>query len=612
LAIKKGRLVDSTEFSDKIHMSWFNSTTGDLIYTELSQGKGLISTTPGVLPFYTNESNPRNISLSKDECENVTFWVNATGTIGGNWTFFAYSNLTSDMSVSNITSTWNVTILGDDSTPPYFTSVSNVTEYDNQSIGEDFDADDSVGFDCWEVNDTDNFKINCSGYFENNTALSIGNYYVNLTINDTSNNINTTIINVTILDSDLFSPEISIIYPGNQTYIVNVSNLNYTYTDSNPDSCWYSRDGGATNLSSVSAGNNFTHVASVEGSNTYNLYCNDTQGNANYSEFIVFWKDTTNPGVTIDVPGNQTYPTSYIEFNITTSENSSCYYSLDSGVNNVSMTGNSSGTGHSALNDSIADGSYNVSVYCNDSLGLRNDSEILFFSKDTTAPLVEIQSPENTTYVYLTTSVDVNFSLNEGGYCEFSNDSGLNNYSMTGNASKTGFNSTFQVESGNGYTITAYCNDTSGNANYSEAVIFAINNTPSLKLDLFWPVDTWVNETQYEFFNVTTQVCCEDAICGEVNVSLDPINWNSEVVESFSEIASSIALDSSGFVHISHLNHSGGAGNITLRYCNNTAGSWSCVDVESNIQDTKTISLSVDSDNIIHISYARGSGFPPV
>ena len=71
---------------------------------------GLVSTITGTIPFYTNESNPRTISLYKDQSELVTFWINATGDVSNTYEFFAFANKTSDMSISNITSKWNVTI----------------------------------------------------------------------------------------------------------------------------------------------------------------------------------------------------------------------------------------------------------------------------------------------------------------------------------------------------------------------------------------------------------------------------------------------------------------------------------------------------------------------
>ena len=74
--------------------------------------KGLINTTIGATPFYTNKSsNPINISLAQDECQNVTFWVNATGTVDTTHEFFANATLLSDTSISNGTSIIDITIV---------------------------------------------------------------------------------------------------------------------------------------------------------------------------------------------------------------------------------------------------------------------------------------------------------------------------------------------------------------------------------------------------------------------------------------------------------------------------------------------------------------------
>ncbi|MBD3253417.1 hypothetical protein GF386_06800 [Candidatus Pacearchaeota archaeon] len=71
--------------------------------------KGLVSTQIGETPFYTNNSNPRNINLNKSQSQNVVFWVNATGT--GSYEFFAYANVTENMGISNLTEKVNITIV---------------------------------------------------------------------------------------------------------------------------------------------------------------------------------------------------------------------------------------------------------------------------------------------------------------------------------------------------------------------------------------------------------------------------------------------------------------------------------------------------------------------
>jgi hypothetical protein len=70
----------------------------------------LVSTTEGDTPFYTNGTNPTTISLNQDQCQDVTWWVNATGDVSSSYDFFAYANKTSDMSISNATTTINISI----------------------------------------------------------------------------------------------------------------------------------------------------------------------------------------------------------------------------------------------------------------------------------------------------------------------------------------------------------------------------------------------------------------------------------------------------------------------------------------------------------------------
>lgn len=89
-------------------------------------------------------------------------------------------------------------------------------------------------------------------------------------------------------------PKMNITYPRNITYAINVSALNYTFNETNPDSCWYSINNGTTNSTRTAMGNNFTGISSFEGSNLWWLYCNDTTNNTNTTK-ITFNKDTVLP-----------------------------------------------------------------------------------------------------------------------------------------------------------------------------------------------------------------------------------------------------------------------------------------------------------------------------
>jgi len=76
-----GDADDYFEFSNE-----FFSGTG------INKG-GLINTTIGATPFYTNESNPRTINLNNSQSQLVSFWVNATGSEGFSPHWYDYADM---------------------------------------------------------------------------------------------------------------------------------------------------------------------------------------------------------------------------------------------------------------------------------------------------------------------------------------------------------------------------------------------------------------------------------------------------------------------------------------------------------------------------------------
>ena len=92
-----------------------------------------------------------------------------------------------------------VTEGGVDTTVPTFTTIpSNASIfYRNESLLVIFVGADETGFDTYTVNNT-KFLINDTGFLSNATSLGVGTYDLNITINDTTNNINWTIWRVTV------------------------------------------------------------------------------------------------------------------------------------------------------------------------------------------------------------------------------------------------------------------------------------------------------------------------------------------------------------------------------------------------------------------------------
>ena len=78
---------------------------------------------------------------------------------------------------------------GEDTTPPTFDDMRNFNHPVNTSFSKDFDATDDVGVECFGLNDTSVFNIDCSGTVTNITALNtITIYTLNVSVNDSAGN----------------------------------------------------------------------------------------------------------------------------------------------------------------------------------------------------------------------------------------------------------------------------------------------------------------------------------------------------------------------------------------------------------------------------------------
>ena len=105
--------------------------------------------------------------------------------------------------VFNVSSWTNYSILdagGEDSTPPTFTTIpANETINYTQGFGVDFDATDETEFGTFAINWTTLFSINSSGYLRNSSAnIGVGVYLINVSINDSSGNANSTIYQLSV------------------------------------------------------------------------------------------------------------------------------------------------------------------------------------------------------------------------------------------------------------------------------------------------------------------------------------------------------------------------------------------------------------------------------
>ena len=166
------------------------------------------------------------------------------------------------------------------------------------------------------------------------------------------------------------------------------------------------------------------------------------------------------PIITVLSPENKTYPSKDVSLTVTFNKPTFWIgYSLDSQAN-VTISSNTTLTG-------LAEGSHSVTVYANDTGGNMGYSDPVRFTVDTVAPIVEILSPQNTTYS--TSSVQLTISVNEPA--------SWMGYSLDGQANQSLQSSSTTISNlaDGTHSIKAYANDAAENTGGSETVHFTIN-----------------------------------------------------------------------------------------------------------------------------------------
>ena len=79
----------------------------------------------------------------------------------------------------------------EDTTPPTWTNLRNLSGYTNTAFSRYITATDDSGISCYSLNDTSTFDVDCSGEITNSITLDTATvYYLNITVNDTVGNIN--------------------------------------------------------------------------------------------------------------------------------------------------------------------------------------------------------------------------------------------------------------------------------------------------------------------------------------------------------------------------------------------------------------------------------------
>jgi len=263
--------------------------------------------------------------------------------------------------------------------------------------------------------------------FSNNTQSNIA-FNNNMTLNTTEGSNNMTIcgsdnlyMNCSrlVFTIDTTSPVFTINNPINTTYLFNFTSLNWT-SDNDDNHTIMILNGDRLDTSHL----NISNINMKEGSNQLELSINDTLNRTTITG-INFTLNSKSPNATILSPTNQTYNLSSVVFSITSDE--SVTYNYTNATNsNIALSGNTT--------LDLRQGTHNFTLCATDISHVMNCTR-LWFSVDSKAPNITIQSPTNITYnltaVVLSVTADEtittwNFSNNTSSNVAFNNNMTLN------------------------------------------------------------------------------------------------------------------------------------------------------------------------------------------
>jgi uncharacterized membrane protein YgcG len=308
--------------------------------------------------------------------KNTGVMVNATALGVGSYTLNVSVNDTSNNRVSE---TFRVTVQ-DNSAPTFNQTLNNQVVELGNSFTYKVNASDNNALDGYFVNDTVFSMNKNTGVMVNGSALIVGVYTLNVSVNDTSNNRVSETFRVTVQDTmkPIFEQELndqSVKVGIEFSYDVNASDASVVSYFVNDSNFRISASGVITNGTTLSV-----KVF------TLNVSINDTQNNLNSSTFMVTVVNDSTPSITSTNPGNGSVlaaGTTSTLVELVTDEVAVCRYNVtDTSFANMTQLNNTNATDHNFTITGLSDGStFNYYFRCEDNTGNRmNSSHYLQFS----------------------------------------------------------------------------------------------------------------------------------------------------------------------------------------------------------------------------------------
>jgi len=493
-------------------------------------------------------------NISMNEISPTSWDASLTGLSNGAYAIVFSANDSSNNIGASSTISFTIDVAAADTTSPVITinTLSNGTYYTSTTNDLNITTDETTNWAVYKINSgslTD--MSNTTDKKWNITLSSLGiestnflEVYANDSVNNTGNTNITFYVDTLVPRATNFSASPN---PANvsqnvlcNAYIEDTFGLTSVKIEENA-----SIPGVLVNhtISLSSTGwANYT-ISNVEkGTYTCRIYATDIAGNNNFSESTTFdVNDVIAPLIIINSPLNQTYSLTDILFSISLDEDASdAKYSLDGGLNNVSLSGSTQ-----SWSDTVAlgsNGGYSVTFYVNDSSNNIRENSVAFSVDstllDTVVPIITINTLVNGSYyasatkeLNITTDEDASgawYKLNSGSIIDMSNTT-LRKW----NSTLTGLG----VESTN--TLEVYANDSSSNLNTG-------NNNITFYADTLAPRITSVSASPNPA-NVSQNVICNAYIEDTFGLTSVKIEENASISGVF--VNHTISLSSTGWAN---------------------------------------------------------------
>jgi hypothetical protein len=217
------------------------------------------------------------------------------------------------------------------------------------------------------------------------------------------------------------------------------------------------------------------------------VYANDSAGNLNDTTVLNLYKDTSAPNIIVNSPENNTYWNEPPNINIDASDLTlnTIWYKVGS-FPIVYLVDNADQTLDEDIWNNLPEGKFILEIFADDEFGHLNDSIKITLYKDTIAPEVKVNSPDQGTYWYNPPLLNVAFNDINNGTLWYSE--GSENIILFNNTDQFLESDLWQGFEDGLVLIYVYAMDKAGNIN-SSIILYLYKDTSAPEIEIYSPTN---------------------------------------------------------------------------------------------------------------------------